>query len=243
MIYYTEFRVRSQQYNEDKINNVMIYLYLKTHNVTGLKYLGKTKKDPLIYKGSGRYWTKHIKKHGNDVTTEILKECQTNDEVKFWGLHYSNLWNIIESEHFANFMLEQGDGGDTSNSEDYKEAMKVRDVSGERNGMFGRSAVTESNLKWYTDGVQTIYVTEGTQPDGFTRGRKLGKRKPHSEKTKRLIGKGNTGRQSKSAISVISPDGEVFRSIQLAANSLGITMSAFRHRYENKQGWKFIVPE
>ena len=43
--------------------------------------------------------------------------------------------------------------------------------SGERNPMYGRSAVRENNLKWYTDGVNTIYVTENTQPEGYRRGR------------------------------------------------------------------------
>ena len=40
------------------------YLYVKTHRITGLKYLGKTKQDPYKYRGSGVYWTSHIKKHG-----------------------------------------------------------------------------------------------------------------------------------------------------------------------------------
>lgn len=41
----------------------MIYLYVKTHNITGLKYLGKTNnKDPHSYKGSGKYWILHCKK-------------------------------------------------------------------------------------------------------------------------------------------------------------------------------------
>jgi len=32
-----------------------IYLYKKTHNVTGLQYLGKTTRNPFTYKGSGVY--------------------------------------------------------------------------------------------------------------------------------------------------------------------------------------------
>lgn len=43
--------------------------------------------------------------------------------------------------------------------------------AGERNSMYGRSAVREKNLKWYTDGHTSVYVTEGTQPEGFRRGR------------------------------------------------------------------------
>jgi hypothetical protein len=97
------------------------YLYVKTHNITGLKYLGYTKrKDPYKYKGSGKYWIKHIKKHEYDVTTEILKECLSKDEIKEWGLYYSNLWNIVESRDnngnktWANLKPEDGDGGQTA---------------------------------------------------------------------------------------------------------------------------------
>jgi len=50
------------------------YLYVKTHNVTGLNYLGyTTAKDPHNYKGSGTYWKRHIKKYGYDFTTSILR--------------------------------------------------------------------------------------------------------------------------------------------------------------------------
>lgn len=90
----------------------MIYLYVKTHNVTGLKYLGKTtKKDPHKYLGSGIHWRNHLLKHGKDYSTEILKECQSKEELKEWGIYYSNLWNIVESSDWANLKLEDGDGG------------------------------------------------------------------------------------------------------------------------------------
>ena len=38
-----------------------MYLYVKTHNKSGLKYLGKTIQNPFKYKGSGTYWLRHIK--------------------------------------------------------------------------------------------------------------------------------------------------------------------------------------
>ena len=50
----------------------MYYLYVKTHNVTGLKYLGQTKRNPITYKGSGKRWNNHLNVHGNNVTTEIF---------------------------------------------------------------------------------------------------------------------------------------------------------------------------
>ena len=89
-----------------------IYLYVKTHTKTGLKYLGQTTaKDPHTYPGSGVYWTHHLKKHGKDYTTEIIRECQTKEELKEWGIYYTNLWNIVESNSWANLKAEQGDGG------------------------------------------------------------------------------------------------------------------------------------
>jgi hypothetical protein len=66
--------------------SMTIYLYVKTHNVTGLKYLGKTESnDPHKYPGSGTYWKSHLTKHGKDYHTEIIKECQTKDEFAYWG--------------------------------------------------------------------------------------------------------------------------------------------------------------
>lgn len=90
-----------------------IYLYLKTHNKTGLKYLGKTTQDPFTYRGSGKIWAQHIKKHGNDVLTEILFESTDKDEFKRVAMQFSNLYNIVESTEFANLTNEEGQGGAT----------------------------------------------------------------------------------------------------------------------------------
>ena len=86
----------------------MIYLYLKQHNKTGLKYLGQTKHDPATYKGSGTRWLNHLKKHGDDVTTEILIECNNDESLSSWGLHYSMVWDIVNNENFANLIPERG---------------------------------------------------------------------------------------------------------------------------------------
>ena len=44
-------------------------------------------------------------------------------------------------------------------------------AKGANNPMYGRSAVREKNLKWYTNGTEDKYVTEGTEPNGWYRGR------------------------------------------------------------------------
>lgn len=57
-------------------------------------------------------------------------------------------------------------------SEKISKTRKEKGIAvGESNPMYGRSAVTEQNLKWYNDGEKNIYVTEGTQPVNFVRGR------------------------------------------------------------------------
>lgn len=85
-----------------------IYLYVKTHNKTGLKYLGQTKNEPFKYKGSGKYWKRHIKLHGNDATTEVLLVTENKDELRAAGLHFSNLWDVVRSPDWANLMPESG---------------------------------------------------------------------------------------------------------------------------------------
>jgi hypothetical protein len=92
----------------------MIYLYIKTQNNTGLKYLGKTENDPFVYLGSGKYWLRHLKKHGYDITTEIIYESDNKEDIKGAGIYYSLFYNIVESDQWANLKLEEGDGGDTS---------------------------------------------------------------------------------------------------------------------------------
>jgi len=106
-----------------------IYLYVKTHNKTGLKYLGKTvSDDPHTYQGSGKLWKRHIAKHGYDVITEILLVTDDKLELKEAGIHYSNLWNIVESKSFANLMPETGDGGAQSWTEESRKKLSAATV-------------------------------------------------------------------------------------------------------------------
>ena len=90
---------------------------MKTHNKTGLRYLCKTSTNnpnrPFTYLGSGQYWKRHLKKHGKDIKTEILEICESKEELIIKGMHYSKLYNVVESDQFANIVEERGDGGPT----------------------------------------------------------------------------------------------------------------------------------
>lgn len=123
----------------------MIYLYVKTHNKTGLKYLGKTAQDPNIYRGSGKRWKNHIQKHGYDVRTEIIFTSESKEDITEKGIYYSNLWDVVNSNEWANIREETGDGGDTSQFIDYNKIPThenfinagKRDKRGENNPNYG----------------------------------------------------------------------------------------------------------
>jgi hypothetical protein len=89
------------------------YLYKKTHNKTGLQYLGYTTRDPYIYKGSGIKWGEHLSIHGDDISTEILLESTNKEDIQKLGRHFSELWDIVRSGKWANSMKETcgGPGG------------------------------------------------------------------------------------------------------------------------------------
>ena len=130
-----------------------IYLYKKTHKITGLMYLGKTiSSDPYSYTGSGIYWTNHLKKHGYEIETEILKECNTEEELIKWGQYYSKLWNVVESKEWANLIEEAGPGGFWSNESKQKLSKTKKDELAKLNQEELKAYVKKSccNPKSYT---------------------------------------------------------------------------------------------
>lgn len=82
---------------------------------TGLKYLCKTtsnvKRDPYEYKGSGKYWLKHIKKHKSYIVTCVIGEFDSKEDLIQQGTILSEQWNIVQSTEWANLVPERGDGG------------------------------------------------------------------------------------------------------------------------------------
>lgn len=87
------------------------YLYIKTHCITGLKYFGKTTKNPFKYQGSGIHWRRHLRKHGKDHTTEVVAEFDDADECEKFALEFSRKNNIVESVEWANLIPENGKDG------------------------------------------------------------------------------------------------------------------------------------
>lgn len=122
-------------------------LYIKTHNKSGLKYLGQTKQDPFKYKGSGDLWLAHISQYGNNTTTEILLQTSSKEERNYWGRYYSRLWNVVGAmddygnKIWANKIPETGGGGATiiteSQRKQISQSLKGHSVSAQTRKKIG----------------------------------------------------------------------------------------------------------
>ncbi len=90
---------------------MIIYLYVKQHTVSGLKYFGRTiRKDPFKYKGSGTYWVNHYKKYGsNNIKTLEIWGFDSQKLCSEFALKFSKENNIVESEEWANQISENGE--------------------------------------------------------------------------------------------------------------------------------------
>lgn len=96
------------------------YLMIKEIEQTGLKYLCKRSQinckgidDHLEYRGSGKMWRNILNKHPEYTIKTTVLGLYNKDDLKKYGLHYSELWNIVHSKEWANLIVEQGDGGST----------------------------------------------------------------------------------------------------------------------------------
>jgi len=103
------------------------WLYLKQHNVTRLKYFGKTIRDPETYPGSGLRWSRHLRKHGDDVKTVWKQLFHSKQEIVEFAINYSIENDIVNSAEYANLMIENGiNGGDTGITDAGRQRLRER---------------------------------------------------------------------------------------------------------------------
>ena len=121
-------------------------LYVKTHNSTGLKYFGKTTRLDCIhtYKGSGVYWRRHLKKHGEDYTTELLGIWQDKERLIAYANKFCEDNKIVESNDWANMVLEEGLQGASNGETNVAKRSDVRKKMSEKSaknclGKFGEN--------------------------------------------------------------------------------------------------------
>jgi hypothetical protein len=133
------------------------YIYVKQHNITKLKYFGKTVNEPYKYSGSGSYWVNHIKKHGKDISTLEVWEFDDINECKKFAIEFSEKHNIVESTEWANLQIENGIDGDIPGRKKTKEeiAKRVATVTGVKRlatslALKGKNTWSSSALKGRT---------------------------------------------------------------------------------------------
>ena len=190
---------------KEAISMTIYYLYKKTHRQTGIKYLGQTRRDPIVYKGSGVDWTKHIQKYGYDVDTEILLETTDKNKMITMGRYYSDLWNIVQDTTWANRIPETGGGpggiAGRDRGHDFKKKCVVNNT-GENNPSYGTI--------WINNGIENKKISETDSiPNGWTKGRqfndyykkifvsrsKVGKNNPRYDQTVYIFNNELTGEQ------------------------------------------------
>lgn len=104
------------------------FLYLKRHRDTKLYYFGKTAtSDPVKYKGSGRYWKNHLKKYGKNIETVWYQKFYDIQELIGFASAFSEIFDISNSELFANLCEENGlDGGDPGKTASTKTSLALK---------------------------------------------------------------------------------------------------------------------
>jgi hypothetical protein len=103
-------------------------LYIKQCPHCGLKYFGKsTLQDIEKYPGSGRYWTKHLKKHGVEPIHLWNSDWYYDTSISIFALKFSRLNNIVSSKQWANLKEENGlEGGwDHVHNKETQEKAKI----------------------------------------------------------------------------------------------------------------------
>ena len=122
--------------------NKYLYLMVKTHTITGLKYLCKkvTTSDSkaISYLGSGTRWNNHLKVHGKYINTEILAKYELDKIEEFSKLciEYSNKFNIVKSDDWANLIIETG-----------KPGTKIDIYCGDKGTFFGKKHTEQTKKK------------------------------------------------------------------------------------------------
>lgn len=89
------------------MKNNIIYLYVKQQEITGLKYFGMTTRNPFEYRGSGKYWLRHIRKYGlYNIKTLNVWGFDDINLCKDFALKFSVENNIVDSMEWANLISE-----------------------------------------------------------------------------------------------------------------------------------------
>ena len=166
----------------------------------------------MSYRGSGSYWAKHLKKHGNDVTTLWYELFVEKDTLVEYAIRFSTENDIVNSDEWTNLIPESGlEGapkGHTSwnkgkkhtpehikKAADAQRGVKKPPVSEERKskqrakmkGCLGRIP-SDDELRKRSESRKALHLDLSGEKNSF-----FGKH--HSDSTKELLRKANTGKK------------------------------------------------
>lgn len=159
---------------------------MKIHLETKLKYFGKTVKNPFIYRGSGKYWTNHIRKYGNNVLTLIIHQTEDALECKRIALEFSIENKIVESRSWANLIPENGQDGAPEGHKNYLNEIGIEKITKETTERWKneeyRNRVIQTHIDRWNDPYKNLRERQSIRlkTEFWTEERK----KSHSEKLK-----------------------------------------------------------
>jgi hypothetical protein len=92
-------------------------LMIKEHDDTHLKYLCITKRKEKWkeYTGSGVHWRNHLRAHGKKFQTTLVYETEDSEVFDTVCQFYSTLWDVADSNEWANLIPELGYVGNQGN--------------------------------------------------------------------------------------------------------------------------------
>lgn len=209
------------------------FLYHK-ESPRGLNYLGITSQDPFLYKGSGKYWKLHLNKHNiepEDIKTIILFETFDKEELREKGIYYSQLYDIVNSDNWANLIEETGEGVfRTKLSEEHKRKISESNK--------GRKLKPETIEKIANKNRGRKNTEQAKKKMRMARLGKPGIK--HTKETKEKIRKLKTGKLKKGVSVIHVETGKIFDSITKAAIAYGLNKTTLTSHIKNqKEGCLF----
>lgn len=221
--------------------NKTVYLYVKT-SPKGLKYLGVTTKNPFSYKGSGVYWRKHLKCYkfnSRDIKTEIIFSSINRDEIKEKGLYFSKLWNIIESDEWANLCYEAGEFSSLGHKmPEYHKEKLLKIIKGrKRNDVISYLGISVFNKETGSifNSIKEAAESIGISPKRLSLQLNKGNTTCKFEYMDKTLIKPKKVKQEKKLVRI--SDGKIFESINEAARSEGMGLGVLNNQllYKRKK--------
>jgi hypothetical protein len=205
---------------------MIIHLCVKICTHCGLKYFCKTtQSNPYQYRGSGDRWLRHINKYGRKLVDTIeLYSFDNQVEATKFALSFSEKHNIVESNEWANLVVENADNGPggkkgVKHTEEQKQARSQR-MTGKVRGPYKPKSPEQFEI--VSKNISLSHCTKN--PEYF---------RICKEETKQKISNSLKGQPSHTFKTLVTPHGR-FPSLKEAKISLNHSGDWFYHRMKTQ---------